>query len=140
MKKIIFSITLSFTLFLGLAGTVLAKSYTSEENFKIKSFGGYTLSTQSKNKTKTCNYGYFKLTSRDTATFKRYCIFVTEADTSDPITNEIALSKSTSDETRITYKTNYKDMKNKTIKAKVRGASLEPSAGSLIRGKFSPDN
>jgi len=31
-------------------------------------------------------------------------------------------------------------MNDKTIKAKVRGASLEPSAGSLIRGQFSPEN
>lgn len=140
MKKIILSLSLSLVLFLGLFGTVLAKSYTTAENFTIKSFGAYTLSSQSKKKAKTCNYGYFRLTRKDTATFNRYCVFVTTADTNEKITSEVALSKRSLDETRITYKTNYRDMNNKTIKAKVRGASLEPSAGSLIIGQFSPEN
>ncbi len=140
MKKVIYGLIVSICIFLGLSNVVFSKSYTTVENFTIKSFGAYTLSTQSKKKAKTCNYGYFKLATKDSATFSRYCIFVTTADTSDAITTETVLSKRTIDETQIKYKTNYRTMNDKTIKAKVRGASLEPSAGSLIRGQFSPEN
>lgn len=140
MKKVICSLMVCTSIFLGLSNVAFAKSYTTAENFTIKSFGAYTLSTQSKKKAKTCNYGYFKLAANDSATFSRYCIFVTTADTSDAITTETALSKRSIDETQIKYKTNYQTMNDKTIKAKVRGASLEPSAGSLIKGQFSPEN
>jgi len=140
MKKVICGFIVCTSMFLGLLNVAFAKSYTTAENFTIKNFGAYTLSTQSKKKAKTCNYGYFKLTKNDSATFNRYCVFVTTADTSDAITTETTLSKRTIDETQIKYKTNYQTMNDKTIKAKVRGASLEPSAGSLIQGQFSPEN
>lgn len=81
-------------MFVGLSNIAFAKSYTSAESFEIKSFGTYTLSSQSKPKAKTCSYGYFKLDVNDSSTFSRYYIFVTTLDTTDPITTETKLSKS----------------------------------------------
>ncbi|MCD7892875.1 MAG: hypothetical protein LUG60_04150 [Erysipelotrichaceae bacterium] len=140
MKKLICGFMVSLALFLGLSGSVLAKSYTAAETFKIKSFGAYTISTNSKKKSKTCSYGYFRLTTNDNSTCNKYCVFVTTNDTSTAVTKENSLSKSKDDERRIYYTTNYVDINTKTMKAKVRSSSLEPSAGTVIRGQFSAEN
>ena len=135
MKKIKTTITLSFVMCLMFLGSTSALSWSSSESLTVPSWGAMSSPTSaSKNKTKTCSYGYIEKTV-DNSTFAKYGDFYKGGRISKSY-YQIYLNN----QTRIHYTDANAKKTISSVKARVSGSNYEPSAGTRISIKFSADN
>ena len=139
MKKLVVSTLFVLTLFLSTVSMVGAISWSSTETYTIPSWGNMSKpSSATKTKDKVCAYGYMEAIS-DQSSLSKYGDFVNASSTSTRVTDN-KYKVHVNSLTKMHYTTSYRNNTNLKVKARASGEVFEPSAGTIIRARFSAVN